>query len=421
LTDSNASSVNGTLLSDKSWLQTLSATHPRAAQLFSATRKRQQDSGYFHTLHEIFQQPSTWQGTAERMISVSAQLGSLLPDIATVVLTGSGSSEFVGRCIRSPLQRELGIFVEVIGGGTLLAYGGEVLPPVRPALVVSLARSGDSPESVGALARLLQSDVNVQHLVVTCNRQSAMSVQFRDRENVKVITLDDATNDRSLVMTSSFTNLVVAARFLGFLRNPVQYRRLCGDLSQIAERLLRSYCGALATVASERFERIVFMGTGSRLGAAREAALKVLEMTAGAVPTLFESYLGLRHGPMSFVDKETVLVCFLSSDQVLRAYESDLIHELDQKHLGMLKVVVGENIPSDLIGEKDLAVECQCLGSISDDDTGVIHVMVGQLLAFFRCLEEGLHPDAPSKSGVITRVVPGFKLHTAAANDGHGS
>ena len=136
------------LLSDKSWLQTLSATHPRAAQLFSATRKQQQEGGYFHTLHEIFQQPSTWQGTAERMISVSAQLGSLLPDIATVVLTGSGSSEFVGRCVRSSLQRELGIFVEVIGGGTLLAYGGEVLPPVRPALVVSLARSGDSPESV---------------------------------------------------------------------------------------------------------------------------------------------------------------------------------------------------------------------------------------------------------------------------------
>jgi tagatose-6-phosphate ketose/aldose isomerase len=126
---------------------------------------------------------------------------------------------------------------------------------------------------------------------------------------------------------------------------------------------------------------------------------------------------------MSFVNSETLIVCFLSSDTLLRAYESDLIRELDQKKLGMLKVVVGENIPKDLIHDKDVAVECPGLGGICDDDTPAIHAIVGQLLGLFRCLEEGLHPDAPSKSGVITRVVPGFKLHTPASNnhDGHNS
>jgi tagatose-6-phosphate ketose/aldose isomerase len=124
---------------------------------------------------------------------------------------------------------------------------------------------------------------------------------------------------------------------------------------------------------------------------------------------------------MSFVDSETLIVGFLSSDSMLRAYETDLIRELDQKKLGMLKVVVGGNIPNEIISAKDVAVECPGLGDICDDDTPVIHVIVGQLLAFFRCLGEGLHPDAPSKSGVITRVVPGFKLHFSAANDGHDS
>src|SRR5690348_9801805 len=130
-------------------------------------------------------------------------------------------------------------------------------------------------------------------------------------------------------------------------------------------------------------------------------------MTAGAVPSLCETYLGLRHGPMSFVDSETLIVCFLSSDTVLRAYETDLIRELDQKKLGLLKIVVGENIPRDVIGGKDVAIECAGLSSICDDDTPVVHAVVGQLVGFFRCLEEGLNPDAPSKSGVITRVVPG--------------
>jgi D-galactosamine 6-phosphate deaminase/isomerase len=217
--------------------------------------------------------------------------------------------------------------------------------------------------------------------------------------------------------------LTLAARFLGFLKAPDRYRRLCRLLSQIAEKLLREYCGALGSVAHQRFKRVVFLGNSSRVGAARESALKLLEMTAGAVPSMCESYLGLRHGPMSFVDNETLIVCFLSSDTILRAYESDLVRELDLKKLGMLKVVVGENIPKDLVGRKDVAVECPGLSSICDDDTPVIHVIVGQLLGFFRCLEEGLHPDAPSKSGVITRVVPGFKLHFPASNnhDGHDS
>jgi tagatose-6-phosphate ketose/aldose isomerase len=419
----HANSVQGTLLSDQSWLNSLAQAQPRIAKILSASQEQQKHAGYSHTLHEIFQQPSTWLITAERMITACNELSSFLSDSETVVLTGSGSSEFVGHCVRAPLQHDLGTLVEVISGGNLLAYGSQVLPPVRPGVVVSVGRSGDSPESVGAVERLLHSDANIQHLFITCNRQGALATNFCGRENVQVIALDDATNDRSLVMTSSFTNLTLAARFLGFLKAPDRYRLLCEKLSPIAEKLLRDYCGALGSVAHQGFKRVVFLGNSSRLGAARESALKVLEMTAGAVPSLYESYLGLRHGPMSFVDSETLIVCFLSSDTVLRAYESDLIRELDQKKLGMRKVVVGENIPRDLISGKDTAVECPGLGSICDDDTPVIHVIVGQLLGFFRCLEEGLHPDAPSKSGVITRVVPGFKLHFSASNnhDGHES
>jgi tagatose-6-phosphate ketose/aldose isomerase len=419
----DANTVQGTLLSDQSWLKSLAKSEPRVAKILSASDEQQRRDGYSHTLREIFQQPATWLTTAERMIFACAELRTFLAGCETVVLTGSGSSEFVGHCVRAPLQHDLGTLVEVISGGNLLAYGSHVLPPVRPGVVVSVGRSGDSPESVGVVERLLQTDTNIQHLFITCNKQGALATKFLNRENVLVITLDDATNDRSLVMTSSFSNLTLAARFLGFLQAPDRYRPLCQKLSNIAENQLRDYCGALASIARQRFKRVVFLGNGSRLGSARESALKVLEMTAGAVPSMSESYLGLRHGPMSFVDSETLIVCFLSSDSVLRAYESDLVRELDLKKLGMLKVLVGENIPPDLVATKDVAVECPGLGSICDDDTPVIHVIVGQLLGFFRCLEEGLHPDAPSKSGVITRVVPGFKLHFSASNnhDGHES
>ena len=141
----------------------------------------------------------------------------------------------------------------------------------------------------------------------------------------------------------------------------------------------------------------------------------MLEMTAGRVTTLCETYLGLRHGPMSYIHNDSLIVGFLSSDPMLRAYETDLLREVNQKGLGLLKVIVGEDIPSDLVGENDSALECSGLKELGDENTPIVHVLVGQLLAFFRCLHEGLRPDSPSENGVISRVVQSFTLHLPEA------
>lgn len=412
--------MSATLLADQSWLGELASTQPRAAEVLSRSPEQQQQAGYFHTLREICQQPATWNKTAEQMVASGPELREFLRDIQTLVLTGSGSSEYAGDCVQPLLKRQLGVVTEVIGGGTLLTYGPGALPPGRPALVVSIARSGDSPESVGAIARLMEERGSIRHLVLTCNREGRLVDVYREDDGVHVITLDDATNDRSLVMTSSFTNLVLAARALD-VNNVEEYRSTCARLSSLASALLRTYMGPIASAATAGFRRAVFLGSGARLGAARESALKMLEMTAGSVATLCDSYLGFRHGPMSFTHQDTLVVGFLSSDPMLRAYEFDLLQELNDKELGRLKVIVGENVPRDLVRAGDLVIECPGLSSIRDDDSAVIHVMVGQLLAFFRCIEEGLRPDSPSKDGVINRVVQSFKLHVPTNGDGGNS
>jgi len=405
----------GTLLADAHWLQALSESQPKALELLSRSPEEQKQRGYFHTLHEICQQPATWLNTAERMISAAPELRALTTGAGTIVLTGSGSSEIIGDCARPLLRRELGIAVEVIGGGALLTFGEEALPPSRPALVISVSRSGGSPESVGAILQLLKPEV--RHLVLTCNQQGRLAEDFRDHPQVRVITLDDATNDRSLAMTSSFTNLLLAASSVGFVHAPERYLAICEKLSEVGKLFLRMHVGALATVAASGFRRAVFLGSGARLGAARECGLKMLEMTAGAVATLCESYLGFRHGPMSFAHSDTLIVCLLSSDPLLRAYEFDLLAELDQKDLGLLKVLVGENIPRTLARENDVILECPGLSQLEDNQVAAIHVIAGQWLAFFRCLEEGLRPDSPSEDGVINRVVQSFTLHTPASQN----
>ncbi|MGB6686644.1 MAG: hypothetical protein WBE76_02245 [Terracidiphilus sp.] len=399
---------------DQPWLAEIAWKQAEAADLLGRTEEDQRKSGYFHTLREILQQPATWLETGRKLASMSNGLLQTIAGVKALVLTGSGSSEYAGDCLRLPLQERLSIPAQTIGGGMLLTHGGKAIVPVRPGLMVSLGRSGDSPESVGAISVILETEPDVRHLVITCNAEGGLATTFRDDPRVRVILLAEETNDRSLVMTSSFTNMVLAAAFLGMLRTPDQYVALVQGLAQRAEELLCTHIDTLAGVARRDFYRVIFLASGSRLGAARESALKMVEMTTGRVLATSETYLGLRHGPMSAVHPDTLIVCFLSSHPVVRAYECDLIRELIDKQLGMAKLIFGEGIPPDLARDEDVVIDCSGLARLGDENMPVLDVILGQLLGFFRCMKEGLQPDSPSSNGVINRVVQEFKLHRTA-------
>ncbi len=401
---------------DQTWLAAFSSRQREAANLLGGSEEEQRESGYFHTLREILQQPATWLETARQMASMPLSDGLLetVEGIKAMVLTGSGSSEYAGDCVRLPLQNKLQIPAQTIGGGMLLTHGGKAIAPIRPTLMVSLARSGDSPESVEAVSVILKTRPYIRHLVVTCNAEGRLATTYRGDPRVKVILLAEQTNDRSLVMTSSFTNMVLAAASLGMLKTPDQYVGLVRGLSQKAEELLSTQIDTLAGLARREFHRAVFLASGPRLGAARESALKMVEMTAGKVVASSETFLGLRHGLMSAVHSNTLIVCCLSSSPLVRAYECDLIRELNDKQLGMAKLIFGEDIPSDLARDEDVVIDCGGLARLGDENMPVLDVILGQLLGFFRSMKEGLQPDSPSRDGVISRVVEQFELHHMA-------
>jgi len=389
--------------------------HSLTTRVLDADAAAQERDGYVHTLREIRQQPATLLDTCERTLARAKDLKRCLADVRSIVLTGSGSSEYAGGCATLPIQQNLGIVAQSISSGSILTHGTRALPPLRPALLVSLARSGDSPESVAAVHFLLETDPQVRHLAITCNADGQLASRFRGEPGVTTLTLDSRTNDRSLVMTSSFTSLVMAVRALDLFTTPDRYRALSQNLSTTIQFVLDGYFDALASAADRNFNRAVFLGTGSNAAAAKEASLKMLEMTGGRVGTLAETYLGLRHGPMSYLNRDTLVVCFLASEPSARVYEIDLIRELNRKQLSAMKVIAGEEIPPDLLRPHDIAIECPGLASLASEDACPVHVVIGQLLAFFRCLKQGLRPDAPSESGVISRVVESFPLHLDGA------
>lgn len=393
----------------EAWLSALKSQEEFGRLLTPAPQEREA-AGYGDTLLEICHQPLLWADTAGRVAALDARLAGSLQGLAWMALTGSGSSLYACECVAPVLASETGLPVWAFGGGWLLLEGARSLPAARPGLLVSIARSGDSPESAAVVEHFLKTEPAVRHLILTCNPEGKLATCFRDHPRVIVLLLDRRTNDRSLVMTSSFTNLVLAARGLGLAGRPGALESMTEQLACAARNLLLKSAGTLAAVARGRYTRAVYLASGCRFGAARESALKMLEMNAGRIPTMAETYLGVRHGPMCVIDPDTLVVCFLASHPVTRAYEDDLILELNYKALGARKLIVGEGIPPSLLTGNDLALEIPGLAALGDSNVPVLDTMVGQLLGFFRCLAGGLRPDQPS-TGVISRVVTGFRIH----------
>ncbi|QWT21046.1 hypothetical protein KPL74_03300 [Bacillus sp. NP157] len=393
---------------------------PTLASLRGMTAAQQQALGCADTLREILQQPATWRATAgsQGALHRAALDHALAARPAQIAITGSGSSVYVGEALAPVLQAELGIPVRAVAAGDLLTHLQGSLPMASAGgrsgavdgadgLLISIARSGDSPESVGAVDAVLARAPGWRHLVITCHVQGRLATRYRDEPRVGVVVLDPRTNDRSLVMTSSFTNMLLAGSALGATRP-------ADGAAALVERVFDLYADALAAMAAGERDTAVYLGSAGAYGAARESALKMLEMSGGDTVTLAETFLGFRHGPMAWLNRGGVLVAYLSGDAGIRAYEADLLRELDAKSLGATRIVVGEDVGADLAGPHGLAIELPGLYALPPAQQLLVHTVVGQLFAFFRCLQLGHRPDTPSE-GVLTRVVGEFTLHDGGA------
>jgi tagatose-6-phosphate ketose/aldose isomerase len=225
-----------------------------------------------------------------------------------------------------------------------------------------------------------------------------------------VIVLDDAVNDRSLAMTSSFTNMVVMGQCLAHAWSVDEYAPVLERLVTAGREFLMTAGQEASRLAEMGYRRICLVASGSLVSAAKESALKVLEMTAGQVQTMPETILGLRHGPMAALDGKVLFVCFVSHDPRRALYAADLLREVGEKGLARERVVVG---PVSL--RQKLAPRCECYLSVPDDVADgyrpVLDVIFGQLLGLYASIACDLKPDAPSPGGVINRVVQEFRIY----------
>lgn len=408
-----------TALSDAAldaWLAQLAAVPPWDSLLAAAADERAR-RGYGHTLREILQQPLLWEGSAERIFARTGELQPFIrrdgeSSVRPIVLTGSGSSEYVGHCVAPILQARLGAIARAVPAALFLTHADSSVTAADPPLVVSFARSGESPESIAAVELLLDEHPGCRHLAITCNAAGRLAAGYASDSRVMAIVLDPRTHDRSLVMTSSFTNMAVAGQALAALGGgEAAFRARVRQLAALGREVLLGAAADLAEAAARPFRAACFLGAGAQFGAARESALKVLEMSGGAVSTLVETPLGLRHGPMAALRDDTLVVAALPASRRARGYALDVLREIDRKRIAAARVVIGDAFPGDLLGGTDVGVAIAGYNDLDEGLAAVLDVLVGQILAFFRCMAGGLRPDSPSPDGVINRVVAPFPLY----------
>ena len=367
--------------------------------------------GAYWTAREIAQQPQLWREIAQLVAGDSALAAFLQQQRSgeprRVVLTGAGTSSFIGECLAPALARHSCGHVQAIPTTDIVASPDSWLVRDTPTLVVHFARSGNSPESVAAMELAEHSIDRCCHLVITCNGQGELYKRAGAMRCAYALLLPEASNDQSFAMTSSFTGMLLAAA-LALQVLPADAAR-APRIAATGTQVLNSCLPLLMSLVRAGFERVVYLGSKELKGLAREAALKMLELTDGRVIAIADSPLGFRHGPKTILNGSTLVVVFLSNDAHARRYELDLFSELGRDGVAgrVIALTGAENgaVPGDkLVLSEDAA-------GFSDLELCLPYAIFAQALGTLRSLSLGLSPDSPNAAGTVNRVVRGVSIY----------
>ncbi len=377
------------------------------SELFSHTETWLREHHGLDTAREIYQQPRLWRQLHEELQQSAPGWQSFLRPLLSdpslqIVLCGAGSSAFAGRSLAPWLREKCGLDAVAYGSTDLVPTPLQYLNPHRPTLLVSYGRSGDSPESVAAVQRADRLLPRCYHLMITCNPDGELARYAQGRQNAYSLIMPRGSHDRGFAMTSSFSCMTLATILL---LGPQTLEQSAAPLRRMAdwcERERENWQSQAKTLAAGGFKRLMVLGGSCFIGIAEEAALKMLELTAGHIATRYDSPMGVRHGPKFMIDGDTLVMLMMSSEDDCRQYDLELLHEL--RHDALARQIVA------LSGRHEEGL--RVVGGDFDDIWLLFPYLVYlQMLAFETSLAIGITPDNPCPTGEVNRVVKGVTIY----------
>lgn len=377
--------------------------------------------GGFNTAKEISRQPELWIETYYKLLNEKEKIRNFLnkilkKDCPDVILTGAGSSAFIGEALVGSFQKKWGVSTRAIATTDLITHPENYFIRSRPTLLISFARSGDSPESLGTVELADKNCDEIYKLNITCNKDGELA-RRTGTENSYVFLLPEETNDKSLAMTSSFTSMLLAGLLILDIQEIDKMFPLVNKLRDYGNFILKECTDSLRKLSETNFQRMVFLGSGPLIGVAHEAHLKVQELSDGNVICAYNSFLGFRHGPRAIVNKATVMVYLLTNNCHAKKYELDLIRSVNETSKGHKSIAIGNGFdPQELHIDLPIVLP-NGISDVPEEFLPVFYVLPAQIIGFFKSMSLGLSPDSPSLSGSITRVVQGVTIYEDPAGN----
>jgi len=385
--------------------------------IFNYTEEQMKESFSTFTIHEIYQQPATWRKTCAQLAACKDELQKFVDQVVKaadfdIVLTGAGTSEFVGNSLYHALNKKYDFKVKSYASTDIVPNPEDTLSRTKPTLLVNFGRSGNSPESVGSVEAAEVVCENIYHLFVTCNCEGALSKLADKHDNCFALNLTPETHDKSFAMTSSYSNMYLATYLALNLDRLDEITAAVEKICAAGENFLNNQYEEVAKIVADfDFDRIVYLGNIALKGVAQESALKMLEQTAGKVATMYDSQLGFRHGPKSIINDNTLTVAYLSDDPYRRRYELDLIKEMAGQRKGN-KIAVVYNTDCEEVKElADYTIQFNVGEAMENVMLGLDFIMFAQTLAVMKSLSMSITPDNPCPTGEVNRVVKGVILY----------
>ncbi|MFB7138407.1 SIS domain-containing protein [Gottfriedia sp. NPDC056225] len=392
-------------------------------ELLKASEHERMNVGASNTAKEIAQQPRLWNETKELILFNRDKIFSFLKSIENkhdqlrIILTGAGTSAFVGDTVLPYLKQIVNskkIIVESIATTNIVSNPYSYLDKSLPTIMISFARSGNSPESLAAINLGEQVIDDFYGIIFTCNQDGLLAQKKKNDTNHLVIYMPEEANDQGFAMTSSFTTMLLSSILLFNIEQIHTWENTLDELIRTGHSIISDSEESIKQLANSSFQKVVYLGSGVFEGLAREASLKLLELTGGSIPITFDTSLGFRHGPKSILDKDTVVIIFLSSNPYTRQYDVDILEEI-YKETNRGKVIAISS-SSDYVAESYSDIFYNVgLPKINEDILLTFpFILYAQTFAMYKSINLGFSPDNPSPLGVVNRVVKGVKIHAYA-------
>jgi tagatose-6-phosphate ketose/aldose isomerase len=291
----------------------------------------------------------------------------------------------------------------------LVSHPGNYFFSHETIMLVSFARSGNSPESTAVVDLADKLCKKCFHVIITCDPDGQLATWHSDSPKLLIV-LPPEANDKSLAMTGSYSGMLLCGLLLARLKEITMIGPQINTLHSYGIKILEKYAPMIKDVTAIDFKRVVFLGSGPFYGTATESNLKLQELTDGNIICKNHSYLGFRHGPKAVTDEGTLIVFIFSNNPFVFQYERDLVLSMRKGKKPLFTIGIFEYDVNGL--EFDLEIQLSDEGNRLDEEfLAICDILPAQLLGLYKSLALGHKPDSPSESGAISRVVEDVTIY----------